>query len=529
MKKFLFGISFLLFNINQVSASVCVDLKNNLLKGKETSEVLSLQNFLLQKGFLTAKPNGYFGNGTLLAVKKYQKSVGLSQSGQVFPLTRATIKSETCSTDTANVSTNNQTSNQQNIVTNTVKSVTTPTPVVVTPSVPLTSNQKRQQDVINLLTAMYAFYLDSNGTFPVTYVTNVPVEVCALGISLCEKLVENKSSLVPKFLSKIPTDPTITSTTTMGSGYFITRSLYGDIKITAPKADSKEDIFATCNFSVKCKITTAKDVSTVLGKPNIDSVDKSVFLSGGIMSIPLTINGTNFSSSSNVVSLIHQNNRKVYNLGTYTSATGTIIIATSSFTNKAFPCGYGCSEIPSAGNYEITVKTSSGESNVGYISLQRVNATSYSNGNDTSFIPKSTHVKLGTVAISSSALIDIKGINIRASSSPVSIVNLINVKNSLNSVYSTTTLPSLSTKISSYTLTDSLTGTVINSGPLFVLTNQKISNNQSKIYEIYANIAEIESVQAGQVIFSGEFVVEDNITQTKTTIPFPNFVISISY
>jgi peptidoglycan hydrolase-like protein with peptidoglycan-binding domain len=504
-------------------------LKSNLKRYNESSDVLALQNFLVDKGFLNAKPNGYFGSGTLSAVKKYQKSIGLSQSGQVFPLTRATIKKETCGSISTNSSNNSQTNVQQNTVTTTTKPVITPAPVVVTPSVPLTSNQKRQQDVINLLNAMYNFYLDSNGTFPVTYITVVPVEVCALGISECDKIVEVKSSLVSKFLTRIPTDPTITSTSSMGTGYFITRSLYGEIKITAPKSDSKEDIFATCNFSIKCKITTAKDVSTVLGKPNIDSISKTTFFSGGVMSIPLTINGTNFSSSSNTVSLIHQNNRKVFNLGTYPSATGTIIIATSSFTYKAFPCGYSCSEIPSAGSYEVTVKTSSGESNVGYISLQGVNATSYSNGNDTSFIPKSTHVKLGTVAISSSALIDIKGLNIRASSEPINIRTVTNVKNQLNSVVSTTTLPSLSTKISNYTLTDSLTGTVINGGPLFVLTNQKVSNNQSKIYEIYANIAEIENVQAGQVIFSGEFVVEDNITQSKTTVPFPNFVISISY
>ena len=45
---------------------------------------------------MTATPNGYFGDGTFSAVKKYQKSVGLSQSGGVLPLTRAAIQKETC-------------------------------------------------------------------------------------------------------------------------------------------------------------------------------------------------------------------------------------------------------------------------------------------------------------------------------------------------------------------------------------------------------------------------------------------------
>ncbi len=504
MKKFLFGISFLLININQVSALNCIDLKSNLKRYNESSDVLALQNFLVDKGFLNAKPNGYFGNGTLSAVKKYQKSIGLSQSGQVFPLTRAAIKKETCGTGSANIS-NNQTSIQQNVVVSSTNPIITPPPVIV-PSVPLTSNQKRQQDVINLLTAMYNFYLDSNGTFPVTYITVVPVEVCALGISACDKIVEVKSSLVPKFLTKIPTDPTITSTSTMGTGYFITRSIYGDVKITAPKSDSKEDIFATCNFSVKCKITTAKDASNILGKPTIDSIGKAVFLSGAVMNIPLTINGTNFSSSSNTVTLIRQSNKRVYTLGSFTSATGTTIIATSSFTNTAVSCGVGCSEVPPAGSYEVVVKTSSGESNVGYISLQGVTATSYSNGNDVSFLPKSTHVKLGTVTISSPTMITLKSL-----------------------VFTLTGSTTLVSKVSNFTLTDTSSGKITNSGPTFSLGDEVISDYKTKIYELYADIADMDTFYAGRIDISGVFTAKEFMSDSTATIQLPKFTISISY
>ncbi len=79
------------------AAQSCVDLSQNLSRGSESSSVLALQNFLSQKGYLKATPNGYFGPGTTLAVKTYQKSVGIVQTGAVFNLTRQAIKKETCS------------------------------------------------------------------------------------------------------------------------------------------------------------------------------------------------------------------------------------------------------------------------------------------------------------------------------------------------------------------------------------------------------------------------------------------------
>lgn len=96
-RKFLLLISFVyIANISFASASSCIDIKSNLIKGYRNSNVLSLQNFLYEKGYLKATPNGYFGNGTFSAAKAYQKSVGLYSSGKVLTLTRAAIKKETC-------------------------------------------------------------------------------------------------------------------------------------------------------------------------------------------------------------------------------------------------------------------------------------------------------------------------------------------------------------------------------------------------------------------------------------------------
>ncbi len=114
MKKYFFASILILSSFNFSSALVCTDLKVNLVKNNKGNNVLVLQNFLLEKGFLKATPNGYFGNGTFLAVKNYQKSIGLAQSGKVFPLTRESIKKDSCQ----NPSSNNKSSNQSNSTTN---------------------------------------------------------------------------------------------------------------------------------------------------------------------------------------------------------------------------------------------------------------------------------------------------------------------------------------------------------------------------------------------------------------------------
>ena len=95
MKK-IFVILLSIISLPFAYAGSCTDLPKNLSKWEESSQVLSLQNFLFGKGFLKANPNGYFGFGTFNAVKAYQKSVGLSQVGNVGPATRALIKKETC-------------------------------------------------------------------------------------------------------------------------------------------------------------------------------------------------------------------------------------------------------------------------------------------------------------------------------------------------------------------------------------------------------------------------------------------------
>jgi peptidoglycan hydrolase-like protein with peptidoglycan-binding domain len=86
----------MLASVSAQTGSTCLDLSVNLVRGAESVNVLKLQNFLHAKGLLKATPNGYFGPGTLAAVKSYQRSLGLSQVGNTGPATRAAIKKESC-------------------------------------------------------------------------------------------------------------------------------------------------------------------------------------------------------------------------------------------------------------------------------------------------------------------------------------------------------------------------------------------------------------------------------------------------
>lgn len=71
-----------------------VVIKKNLQVGSKGPEVIALQKFLIAQGHLVVAKNtklGSFGGQTRAAVRKYQKSVGVSTTGTVGPQTRAKI------------------------------------------------------------------------------------------------------------------------------------------------------------------------------------------------------------------------------------------------------------------------------------------------------------------------------------------------------------------------------------------------------------------------------------------------------
>ena len=58
--------------------------------------VSDLQDFLISSGLLQGESTGYFGAGTLKAVRQFQRENGLTPTGFVGPLTREKIKSVSC-------------------------------------------------------------------------------------------------------------------------------------------------------------------------------------------------------------------------------------------------------------------------------------------------------------------------------------------------------------------------------------------------------------------------------------------------
>lgn len=77
------------------AATQCVDLPFNMHRGYESSSVTNLQTFLSSLGLMD-ESTGFYGDQTVAAVKAYQGSRGLAQTGMTYELTRSAIKGQTC-------------------------------------------------------------------------------------------------------------------------------------------------------------------------------------------------------------------------------------------------------------------------------------------------------------------------------------------------------------------------------------------------------------------------------------------------
>ena len=87
----------------------CITITQNLRYRdrdvNKNGEVSLLQDFLQGRGYLNSKPTGYFGLLTFRAVKDYQKSVGISPTGYLGPITRVAINADCTEPTTSSTST----------------------------------------------------------------------------------------------------------------------------------------------------------------------------------------------------------------------------------------------------------------------------------------------------------------------------------------------------------------------------------------------------------------------------------------
>ena len=106
-----------------------------------------------------------------------------------------------------------------------------------------TRNAQRQSDVTTLLNAAYQYSIDNNGVLPAGIVAST-TEICATGAASCTGLVDlTVLTLNGKYLTAMPEDPQ--KVTANGSGYMISRNVYGRITVTAPLAEQAKVISVT--------------------------------------------------------------------------------------------------------------------------------------------------------------------------------------------------------------------------------------------------------------------------------------------
>ena len=529
----------------------CALLPINLSRRQELSEVKTLQSFLSEKGFLQALPNGYFGVGTISAVKSFQKSHTIRPTGFVGKKTREAIAKETCirklsqqvevttfstttthrqiqsplatttiklpsSATTTKVPLSVSTTTISVATTTAIKSTTIPT---ITPST--IRNTKRKEDIGLLLKSLYTRYSDSRGVAPVA-ITGTPIELCVpppivtslatttevavleTPVSPCLTYVD-VSYLSPSYIPTIPRDPLYATTSTL-LGYTITRSEYNDITITAKSPEDGAIIKVTCNYNALCK--DVKYISnTVYKKPSITSFSRSSFLRDSTFLTPIIITGKNFTGN-NSIKLMSNYTSKEYILGTVSSTDGVSISLTPLMLNQLFSCGTTCTEKLPLGDYSISVTNEGGESNNFYITAQGYTTSTVSTHGDISVIPKSTSVKVATITLGTSITLGIK-----------SLV--------LTSTSSVSTLPS---KITNFVLKEQSSGLTRATGAAtLTFPDEKIYENNSKVYDLYIDAGEALAGDGGAITYGGYFSVTDPFFSLDMTIPIKEFAFSVSY
>jgi prepilin-type N-terminal cleavage/methylation domain-containing protein len=107
-------------------------------------------------------------------------------------------------------------------------------------------NSQRSADVNTIISAIYQYSIDNNGSLP-SGITTTATEICATGSSACTSLVDLSSLTTSgKYVVSIPKDPQCSSVCAAnGVGYKVSKDANGRLTVVAPFAEQSKTITVT--------------------------------------------------------------------------------------------------------------------------------------------------------------------------------------------------------------------------------------------------------------------------------------------
>jgi hypothetical protein len=529
MKYFFTLFIFIVALFNYTYASSCINLEATLVRRDENDSVLLLQNFLSSKGYLKAKPNGYYGVGTFQAVKSYQKDNGIRQTGNAGPATRAKIKEQSCGT-TSITNTTTKGSTQAvtvNTSTSPIKKDTLQGDIV---KKSLSNNDIRRNDGEKILKALYAYFKDSRGVWPVAVTATTSRELCvtprvlymeAMAVatdtaqvvktpdSKCKDYVDI-SFLESTYFMNTPRDPSL-ATTSNALGYMITRDAFGEITLFPKKVDNNDYIRVRCNFNGGCESVTHVSQEEYKA-PVIETLSRNIIIKDSLLKDGIVINGRNITATNTLI-IQSKSSQKKYTVRNSTSSDTNKLIIPTTITREKISCGAGCEESLPIGEYSVQVINQGGESNLLYFSIVPFTTATLSLRSNTTAQAKTTNVKLATISISG------------GTSLTLTTLTLTSTTTALQG----TSTPNTSSKITQFKVVDPISNTTITgNGTTFNLSNTHLEQNSSRFYDVYANIGDILVSESAFMTYGGTFTAKDTLYNAEVSLPIKEFYFSVS-
>lgn len=256
-----------------------------------------------------------------------------------------------------------------------------------------------------------------------------------------------------------------------------------------------QTIMQTASTTMNQPIVTPVVKQQVFPYPAISSFDTVTLFAEGETEWNLNMYGSNFSSSTNTVRFRNLSNRRTYTIGTFASASGTVIILPKNITGMRYSCGTDCQEKLHAGQYEVTVTTAGGESAPRILTVQAFTINAETGALQGALPANATSGRFGTLSFSSSQPVIVRSVTLQTSSSTIS-----------------------SSGLGTVVLKDEIAGSSL-------LSNQVLSSFQSMIIGAYVNT---NNKISGTINGAFTVEVEDYIGKKRTKFTSPSFLVTVA-